>query len=195
MVNEYLVEQTKKMFTTIAIKLINPRFKFPQGGASTRLLTNALSKLERKENGLSRQRIVDYVVCSAYPFKEREGAWTINQVFGPKSLERFNTDKGRRYYEDQWLKTANLTRASLLKMIEDKSEHPQAKYIYMPMEEPTKKRMLNTSVGYAICQASTLGWSPESEACRECDYTHKCQIETQRKFPEIYRLRVENGVK
>lgn len=183
------------MFTAIAIKLINPRFKFPQGGASTRLILNALTKLEKKENGLSRERIVDYVVCSAYPFKDRDDAWKVNQVFGPKSLERFNTDKGRRYYEDNWLKTAGLTRANLLKLIEDRSEHPQAKYVYMPMEEPTKKRMLNTEVGYTICQASTLGWSPLSPSCQECNYTHKCQIETQQKFPEIYRLRMENGIK
>ena len=195
MVNEYLVEQTKKMFSMIAIKLINPRFKFPQGGASTRLMTTALKKLETKEHGLSRQRIVDYVVCSAYPFKDRGEAWKVNQVFGQKSLERFNTDKGRRFYEDKWLQSANLTRATLLKLIEDKSEHPQAKYIYMPMEEPTKRRMLNSEIGYTICQASTLGWSPESGACQACDYTHRCQIETQRKFPEIYRLRMENGNK
>ncbi len=195
MENEYLVEQTKKMFTTIAVKLINPRFKFPQGGAATRLIKTALNKLEKKCNGLSRQRIVDYVICSAYPFKERGDKWTVNQVFGPKSIERFDSDKGRRYYEDEWLKKANLTRAALSDYIADKSDHPQAKYIYMPTEEPTKRRMLNSEVGYAICQASTLGWSPESEACNECKFVAKCQIETRNKFPEIYRLRVENGIK
>lgn len=195
MVSEYLVKQTMKIFTEIVNKLINPSFKFSQGGATMRVVTSALERLEEKCGGLSRERIVDYCVTSAYIFKERGAAWKINQVFGPKSIERFDSDKGRRYWEDRWLASVNLTRAHLLSYIVDRSNHPQAQYIYLPMEESTKQRMLNQNAGYLICQSSTLGWSPESMSCSQCKFVNKCQIETQRKFPEIYRLRIENGGK
>jgi len=184
-----------RIFTEIATKLINPSFKFSQGGATMRIMSTALERLEQKHGGFSRERIVDYCVSSAYWFKERGDEWKINQVFGPKSIERFNSDKGRRYYEDRWLASANITRSHLLSFIADKSNHPQAQYIYLPMEEGTKRRLLNTRSGYLICQSSTLGWSPESECCSECQFVRECQIETQNKFPEIYRLRIENGNK
>lgn len=184
-----------KVFTRIATNLIDPSFRFKEGGAPIRVVTQALNKLEAKYGGLSRERIVDYCVSSAYPFKNRGNEWTINQVFGPKSIQRFNTDKGLRFYEDKWLASANITRGDLLTLIEDRSQHPHARYIYLPMEEPTKKRMLNKEAGYLICQSSTLGWSPESECCSQCRFVKECQIETSKKFPEIYRLRLENGIK
>lgn len=195
MVTEYLIKQTMKVFTRIAINLINPSFRFSNGGATIRTITQALEGLERKCGGLSRERIVDYCVSSAYIFKDRGTEWKINQVFGPKSIQRFDSDKGRRYYEDRWLASANITRADLMSLIEDRSQHPQAKYIYLPMEESTKRRLLNHEAGFLICQSSTLGWSPESECCSKCKFTEECKIETNRKFPEIYRLRLENGVK
>ena len=184
-----------KIFAKIATNLINPSFRFSQGGATIRVISQALERLESKQGSLSRERIVDYLICSAYVFKDRGPSWKINQVFGPKSIERFNSDKGRRYYEDRWLATANMTRASLLDLIVDKSSHPQAQYIYMPMEESTKMRMLNQQSGYVICQSSTLGWSPESASCEQCKFIEQCKIETQRKFPEIFRLRIEYGSK
>ncbi len=193
--NEYLVKQSMRMFTEIVTKLISPTFRMPQGGAAIRVFTTALNRLEEKTGTLSRTRIVDYFVCSLYVFKDRETKWTINQVLGPKSLERFNSDKGRVYYENRWLNKANLTRENLLALIADKSNHPQSQYIYLPMEEGTKNRLLNTEAGYVICQQSTLGWSPESQACSKCQFSDKCQIETSQKYPEIYRLRIEHGSK
>ena len=195
MVNEYVVKQTSKIFTRIATSLINPDFRFPNGGAAIRVVTQALEGLEKKCGGLSRRRIVDYCVSSAYVFKDRGSEWTIKQALGSKSIKRFGTDKGLRYYEDQWLSNANITREDLISLIEDRSQHPQAKYIYLPMEEPTKRRGLNTEAGYILCQTSTLGWSPESECCVQCNYAEKCKIETSKKYPEIYRLRIENGIK
>ncbi len=116
----------------------------------------------------------------------------ISQVFGPKSIRRFDTNKGRRWYEDEWLSKANLTRIDLVSMVEDKAAHPQAKFIYLPMEEPTKQRMLNQECGYIICQASTLGWSPKSESCSQCRFIAKCKNETSKKYPEIFRLRLDD---
>ena len=184
-----------EVFTRIVKNLINPSFRFSQGGAPTRIVTQALERLSNKYGGLSRSRIVDYCISSAYTYKDRGTAWTINQAFGPKSVDKFSTSKGLKYYEDRWLAQANITRDELMSIIMDRSEHPLAKYIYLPMEEGTKRRMLNHPSGFLICQQSTLGWSPESECCCSCKFAEECQIETQNKFPEIYRLRMENGRK
>jgi hypothetical protein len=191
MVNEYLVKQTLKMFHEIASKLIHPGYKLPQGGEPTRVIRTALQRLEKQYGALTGQRIVDYVICSAHAFKDRGSNWKLNQVFGPKSMERFNTDKGRVYYENKWLSGVDLSRNDLLAMIVDRSEHPKAKYVLVPSEEGTKMRLLNREVGFVICQTSTLGWSPLSEACSQCNFIEKCKVETQKKFPEIYRLRTE----
>lgn len=191
MVSEYLVKQTLKMFYEITSKLIHPRYRLPQGGEPTRVMRTALQRLEKKYGALTAQRVVDYIVCSAHAFKDRGSSWKLNQVFGPKSMERFNSDKGRVYYENKWLESEGLSRASLLNMIVDRSEHPKAKFIFVPSEEGTKLRLLNREVGFIICQTSTLGWSPLSEACSECEFVEKCKQETQKKYPEIFRLRIE----
>ena len=70
-------------------------------------------------------------------------------------------------------KSAELSRAGLLDLIVDKSEHPKAKFIFVQSEEGTKLRLLNRDVGFVICQTSTLGWSPLSEACAQCNYIDK----------------------
>lgn len=191
MVSEYLVKQTLKMFYEIASKLIHPGYRLPQGGEPTRIIRTALQRIEKKYGALTAQRVVDYVVCSAHAFKDRGTNWKLNQVFGPKSIERFNTDKGRVYYENKWLESQDLSRSILLSLIVDRSEHPKAKYIFIPSEEGTKLRLLNRQVGFVICQTSTLGWSPLSEACSECEFVEKCKQETQKKYPEIFRLRAE----
>lgn len=191
MVNEYLIKQTLKMFHEIVINLIHPDYRFPQGGEPTRIVRTALQRVNKKYGALSAQRIVDYVVCSAYAFKNRGSEWKLNQVFGPKSLERFDSDNGRIYFEDKWLESAGISRSSLLNKIVDRSEHPKAKFIFVPSEEGTKRRLLNKEVGFVICQTSTLGWSPLSAVCSECKFVDKCKIETQQKYPEIFRLRIE----
>ena len=192
MVNEFLIKQTIKVFTTIVRALISPTFKSSEGGATIRTVRQSLERLEKKQGSLSRERIVDYFICSLYAFKNRGNEWTMSSVLGPKSLERYlKCGKENRYYEDRWLASENLTRDSLLGLIADKSSHPQAQYVYMPMEESTKSRLFNTEAGYIVCQSSTLGWSPESASCRQCKFVEKCKIETKRKYPEIFRLRIE----
>lgn len=191
MVSEYLVKQTLKMFYEIASKLIHPGYRFPKGGEPTRIMRTALQQVEAKFGALTAQRVVDYVVCSSYAFRDRGANWKLNQVFGSKSLERFDSDKGRLYYENKWLESEDLSRAILLNLIVDRSEHPKSKYIFVLSEEGTKMRLLNREVGFVICQTSTLGWSPLSEACSECEFVEKCKQETQKKYPEIFRLRIE----
>lgn len=191
MASDYLVKQTLKMFHEIMVKLVDPGRAVPKGGEPTRIMRDALQRVEKQYGTLTAPRIVDYVVTASYAFRNRGSRWNIRQVFGPKSLERFNTDKGRLYFEDKWLQSAKLNRGVLLDMIVDRSEHPKAKFIYVPSEEGTKLRLLNSEVGFVICQTSTLGWSPLSDACDQCAYVDKCKTETQQKYPEIFRLRIE----
>lgn len=63
----------------------------------------------------------------------------------------------------------------------------------MPSEEARKFRLHNQRSGFVMCQASTMGWSPQSEACRTCQFIDECKKETEIKFPELYRIRIENG--
>ncbi|MBR6130861.1 MAG: hypothetical protein IKQ20_03295 [Bacteroidales bacterium] len=193
MESEKWIKKITTVFTEIERRLVNPSFKFSQGGATSRTLANFINQFDKEFGAVTEERLVDFCICTAYAFRSRE-SWTVKQAFGPSSIKRLKESKhGARYYEDQWLQEKALTREQLLQMIADRSEHPLAKYIYMPAEESTKRRLLNKKVGYAICQSSTLGWSPLSCACGNCEFINDCKKETELKYPELYRIRVEYG--
>lgn len=174
---------------------MNPTFKFSDGGATERTLTNFIAAIEKEFGAVTAERMVDFCICVAYAFRSTK-KWSIKQVFGKMSVKRLKENgKANRYYEDKWLSSISLNRQSLISMIADRSVHPQAKFIHVAAEEPTKKRMLGSEVGYVICQTSTLGWSPLSENCAKCPHVDKCRKETERKYPELYRIRVEYGNK
>lgn len=195
MAKELQIRNVKIIFSAIAVKLLKPTFKFSGGGATARTLANFLDLMEKEFGSVTSERLVDFCVCAAYVFKNRP-QWTVNQIFGKASIKRLKErTKGGKYYEDQWLSSVSLNRSDLVAMIADKSVHPQAKFIYIASEEPTKRRMLNTAVGYIICQTSTLGWSPLSESCSKCKATDDCKQELQKRFPELYRIRIEHGNK
>ena len=193
MASENLIKQTVTVFTEIQRRLVDPTFRFSQGGATIRTLSNFLDLFEKEFGSVTKERLVDFCVCTAYTYRNRQN-WTVKQAFGPSSIKRLKESKqGKAYYENSWLSSAQLSREYLVNLIIDRREHPQAKYIYVPSEEASKKRLLNQEVGYLLCQTSTLGWSPVSDACKQCNYTEKCKKATQSKFPELYRIRVEYG--
>lgn len=188
-----MVSQTIRVFAEIQRRLVNPDFKTPKGGAAVSTVAKFIKSLIKEYGNATSERIVDFCIGTTYVFKNRE-RWNIAQFFGPKALLRFKERKhGNRFYEDRWLKEKELSRQFFVNLIADKSEHPQAKYIYVQAEETTKHRMLNQDVGFFLCQASTLGWSPLSNACQQCVFIDKCKIETQTKYPELYRIRIEHG--
>lgn len=173
--------------------MLTPAFKFSGGGATQRTIAKFLDMMEEEFGAITAERLVDFSICTAYAYRN-VSQWTIKQIFGKASIQRLRSRKhGTTWYEDNWLEQKSLDRESLIKLIADRSEHPQAKYIYVASEEPTKRRLLNKNVGYVVCQASTLGWSPLSETCESCIFTEKCKEETKRKFPELYRIRIEYG--
>ena len=98
---------------------------------------------------------------------------------------------GMNYYIDRWLDDSELSRSCLVKMIEEPKSNSMRKYIYMEAEEQTKMRFLNTEAGYLLCQRSTTGWAPMSETCKRCEYKKQCEQATEKRLPELVRLRKE----
>lgn len=193
MESEKWVKKTMKVFSEIEKKLVDSSFRFSQGGSTARVLTKFIVLFEKEFGAVTKERLVDFCICTAHAYKNRK-SWTVNQAFGPSSIKRLKESKrGARYYEDKWLEEGGITREALIQLIADRSEHPLARYIFLQSEEQTKKRLLNRPVGFAICQSSTLGWSPLSESCGDCNFIEQCKRETDRKYPELFRIRVEYG--
>lgn len=195
--NERQIKKVETVYTEIIKRLVDPSWRFPQGGLAIKCLQTFLDSFIQKCGGvLNNERLVDFCVCQAHTFKDFDlkGKWKPAHSFGPNALKRYDTAAhGKRYYEDEWLKSQQLTRKYLYNLIADKKEHPQAKFIYMPSEEVTKSRFINTDTGYFLCQTSTLGWSPLSESCQKCKKAESCKKETSKRLPELYRIRIEYG--
>lgn len=92
---------------------------------------------------------------------------------------------------NQWLDEVELSRSALTDMIAKPKPNPLRNMVYLPSEEPIKRRFLNTPDGLALCQSSTTGWSPLSEACGRCDNWVECGKITAKKYPELMRFRKE----
>ena len=188
-----LIRQTIAVCTEIIKKLVAPAFKFPKGPATNKYLTKFLIQLEQEFGSVTCDRLVDACITGVYIIRNFN-SWSVKQVFNNSTIQRLKENKrGLVFYQDQWLASAGLSRGSLIGLIQDRKEHPLAKYLYIRSEESTKKRQLNLNPGYLICQLSTLGWSPLSPSCKQCRFISKCQKETERKYPEIYRLRIKHG--
>lgn len=192
MANEKKIKQTSTVFTEIITKLVDPTFKISKGGATTRLLNNFFKNFEKEFGAITCERLVDFCINAAYTFRNRIPILP-KQIFGTASIKRLKElSRGQKFYQNEWLKSAGLSREKLIDKIKDRRIHPLAHFIYIAAEEPTKSRHLNQQVGYIICQTATLGWSPLSASCQSCEFEDQCKQETNLKYPEIYRLRTEN---
>lgn len=194
MEHERQIKQIKKAYTAIIKRLVNPSFKFNEGGATTKALNKFIAAVEAKHGSLSDTRVVDICVYLAYSFRDK--LLPEKSTFSVSLLSRYDESKrGQRFYENQWLGSAGIDRQTILDLISDKQEHPLAGFIYMPSEEPKKQRLYNQRSGFVTCQAATTGWSPLSDSCKGCTFISDCKLETKRKFPELYRIRTEYGDK
>lgn len=183
------IDKLIKLHTLLVRTAITPSFKLPKGGATVRTFQKAVGLLKMRFGEPSDERLVDYSVDMAFR-AWKSGKATIAQIFSEAWFKRYlEAPKGLRFYEDEWLKEHDLDRQTLVDLIKDDGQHPHSKFLFVPSEEPTKRRHLNKRVGYAICQISTLGWSPESDSCKICRFIRDCKKETLRKYPELYRLR------
>lgn len=184
----------KTVYTEIVRKMIDKDFAFPEGGKVNIALSKFVKEFSKMCGGeFSTSRLVDYCVFQVHKNRTQPHQRTLApNAFGKTAIQKYlsMSSKAKSYVEDQWLSEGNLNRAYLNSLI-CKKEHPQMKYVYMPSEEGTKKRNVNTAVGYVICRTSTLMWSPFSSTCQQCNNADECKQETERQYPELYRLRLE----
>jgi hypothetical protein len=196
---EQLKKQIKHVYTTIVRKLVDPTFKFPEGGKADIALTRFIQKFTKMYGSECRTRMVDYCVFQIH--KNRMSPHQRNlapKTFGPTAFQKYHqmTSKQKTFIENKWLEEAQLTRSQLYKLTSvDKVKHPLAKYIYMAAEECTKRRCMNTELGMVICATSTLMWSPFSDTCQQCNHSDACKEATATKYPELYRIRIEEYAK
>lgn len=196
MENEGLIKKFVKVYTEIERKCLHPQFSFPKGGKVSREMETFIKRFKDRFGDVSDSRVVDYCVCIAHFWRGLERQWNPNFSFGPKAIQRYVDFKnGKKYYEDSWLKEHGLSRSYLESLIMDTSNHPLAKYIYMEAEEVTKSRAQKIGAYIALCDKSTLLWSPFSPSCQKCEQRHKCKQYTNIVYPELYRIRLEKWQK
>ncbi|KAA6302895.1 MAG: hypothetical protein EZS26_001065 [Candidatus Ordinivivax streblomastigis] len=188
----------QQVFSDLVKQTVLPGFKFPGGAVSDRNLEASLTALKEKNRSeAGRNRIVDFCICQVFALSEFEKnylstKWKISHSFGKRALERFAASTPRsRYYEDQWLFKHGLSREKILEKNRSRKQHPLFKFIYPEYEEVTKKRMQGKEVGFYVCLVSTLLWTPFSPTCTRCLNVEKCKAATQRKYGELYRIRIE----
>lgn len=191
MEKERAVKTFMQITTDLARRFGHSSFRFAGGYLIQQQIERTIDKLHDTFGGISEERLADYCIYVLYVQRDNNKI-LIDVLTSPKMVDKFAKRRyGARYFEDKWLELVNQTRSNIIMLAIDKSVHPHAKYIYMMAEERSKRRCLNQEAGYHLCQASTLGWSPLSEACQECNWVDDCKKETKHKFPELYRLREE----
>jgi hypothetical protein len=186
----------ERVFAFLMREMVSPTFRFPGGGVAHRHISDCLEKLDDGSGVVSHEKIVDFCVCQVRVVSSYErghlGNWKVSHSFGKKALERFTrTHRAQRYYEDKWLAEKGLSRAALLELCRDRSEHPLAKFIYPESEDRTKRRHRRSGAGLYICSVSTLMWTPFSPVCVACADAGSCRDMTRRRYPELYRIREE----
>ena len=183
---------SRRLFTLLVRTTLWADFVFPAGGRTGRVLDACFDSLAP----VSAERLADFCICQVCAmcgfgtgYRRR---WDIRHSFGGKAVERYlQADRKRRYHEDRWLKSFSLSRGELASLAEDRSRHPLAKFIFPEYEEATKRRLLSTEVGYAVCGMSTLLWTPFSPSCRRCACSGRCRRRTASLYHELYRIRCE----
>lgn len=163
-----------------------------EGPQAEKFIRTFVDRLDKSYGSFAPERVVDICISSAY--KYRDANTNLSTMLGPKACEAaMTTKRGYKYYQDQWLSGfSNLRRGDLIEMAKDTSVHPLAKFIYITAEEITKAMHFNTQEGFGICQISTTGWAPKSKACQACEYAVRCIELTEKRSPELYRLRKED---
>ncbi len=190
------------MIQTLIQKTIDPKWKFTQSGQVAMYLQNGLQRLPTLFgfSDIDDERIIDYIVYQIYRSRTAiaEGSWQHTWLFSQSAMEKFKKQfmsvdgkSGMNYYINQWLDKAGLSRGELTAMIVKPKPNPLRSMVYLPSEEPIKRRFLNTLDGLTLCQSSTTGWSPLSDACGRCDNWVECGKMTAEKYPELMRFRKE----
>lgn len=197
-----LMRMAKAMEAIIRRTLL-PRYRLPKNRA---YLAKIRSVLEYYQNscypmGLADERVADFLLYQIYRLREAislSKQWDLDWIFSFKGVDKFKSQfltkegkSGMRYYIQEWMDDNDLTMETILRFMEEPKPSPLTPLIYMPSEEPIKRRWYNTEMGFLLCLSETTGWSPRSVSCQQCNYKDKCEKETQHKYPELTRLRKE----
>ena len=206
--------ETGKQFRRIARaveviirKCIYPKYRLPQNEYYLVNIEQGMQMYREKcyPMGLADERIADYILYQIYRYRDMIGVdsrWTIVWLFTQNAVEKYRAQflskggkSGMYYYIHEWMDDNELTMQRVLNVIAEPKPNEMAKYVYMPSEEPIKRRWLNTEAGYTLCGTSTTGWSPQSRICNQCNYVGKCRVRMQTKYPELLRIRkeIQNG--
>jgi len=191
------IKDIVKVYSKIVKTTIDPKFKFPERGKAIEQLSKFVNKFSVICGGeMNNSRMVDYCIFQAHKNQNSEWQQQLSiSSFGDTAIKKYTemSSKGKSYIEDKWLQSFDLTRSSLLSLIEKAATHPLEEYIYMKSEEVAKNRFFNSPTGYFLCSTSTLGWSPFSPTCNKCNNVDKCKEMTRETFPELYRIRLERA--
>lgn len=193
--NEW-INGCRRVFTRLVKDTLWRDFVLPGGGKVERCIGNCYDMLHKSVGTISPERLADYCICQVYAISRYDVTyrrrWNITHSFGEKAVGRYlEPTCMRQLYEDRWLRGFGLCRNDFSLMAGDHSKHPLAVFIYPEYEEHTKRRLLSTEVGYIICGASTLMWTPFSPTCTKCSNASLCRRRTEKVHHELYRIRCE----
>lgn len=193
---EKIKQSAKEVFTFIYKVGASEAFHFP-GNLDSKLMNDFAEELIKREDGIvTIDLIVDYCVHQAYVWREtkRWAYFNIGWVFGKKSIEKYyNAKHGARYFQNSWLAENGMSRVLLKhKFSHKKTVNPLKKYIEVEYEDSTKKKLLNTIGGFALCMSLTTLHTPYSKVCQQCKYAAKCKEILKKQNTELYRLRNNN---
>lgn len=198
-------ERLVKMLDRIIAKGMKVSYNIYDNPGNRRIVSAGLLRMKELfavYGGCSEMRITDFVVYQIYRYRDMiaewpRGSWTLSWCFGETAVEKYRQQfmsedgkRGMNYYIDKWLSDMGLSREMLSDMLSEKRERG-GKYICLTGEDATKRRFLNKPSGMMLCLASTTGWTPQSPVCKECRCSSECMERTERKYPEITRLRKE----
>lgn len=197
-----LVRVAKAMEAIIRRTLL-PRYRLPKNQAYLTKVRAVLGYYQSScyPMGLADERIADFLLYQIYRLRDtisQSKQWDLDWVFSFKGVDKFKSQfltkegkSGMRYYIQEWMDDNGLAMEAILRFMEKPKPSPLASLVYLPSEEPVKRRWFNTEMGFLLCISETTGWSPQSVACQRCNYKEKCEKETQHKYPELTRLRKE----
>lgn len=190
------------VFQKVVKKLIDKDWLLPVT-ANLNIQLGILRFKDLFPGGMSDGRLVDFLVYQIYRFRDliadKDSRWDMTWCFSENAVRKFKAQfldaggkSGMLYYIDQWLNEGGLSRDRLESMIAVKKEHRLAKLIYIEAEDFTKRRFFGTEMGFAMCIKSTTGWTPKSQVCASCVSASKCMEITEKKYPELVRLRKQD---
>lgn len=189
---------TVALFEMLVRRLLDATFRFPGGASGLRAVDTCIGALRDEGGGeLSDERLADFCICQVHAIgrfgtEYLSRRWVPSHSFGVKARHRFAASTPRhRYWEDRQLREAGLSRTMLPALLRDRREHPLRPFIDPAYEEATKRRVVDTPVGYYVCGVSTLLWNPFSPSCGRCPRSGQCRTRTADRYPELYRLRME----